>query len=130
MRLVAMAAMLALTAAAAAAAGADEEEQCHSGCRLTSHSIDVEGCGQTKSVLTTICSGQCNTKEDVYISWRPPPEQKTCNGVWSYEVTHIDGCPEAVTYPVARDCGCQVCNPEANTHCGFYAGNKPSCPSV
>ncbi|KAM8894441.1 gonadotropin subunit beta-1-like isoform 2-T2 [Spinachia spinachia] len=124
LRLVVMAAMLALAAAAA------EGEGCLSGCRMTSSSMDVEACGRKESILTTICSGLCNSTDDVYISWRPPPEQETCNGVWSYEVTHIDGCPEAVTYPVARACDCQVCNPEANTHCGFYSGNKPSCASV
>ncbi|NP_001254560.1 follicle stimulating hormone beta subunit precursor [Gasterosteus aculeatus] len=122
MQLVVMAAMLALAAA---------EEDCRSGCQENSFSIEVEVCGQNTSIHTTICSGWCETKAPVYSSHQPPPDQNTCNGDWSYEVTHIDGCPEAVTYPVARDCKCQVCNPEEpSMHCGYHPVYNPSCPSM
>lgn len=76
-------------------------------------------------------NARCPRQAPVYSSHQPPPDQNTCNGDWSYEVTHIDGCPEAVTYPVARDCKCQVCNPEEpSMHCGYHPVYNPSCPSM
>lgn len=53
MQLVVMAAMLALAAA---------EEDCRSGCQEKSFSIEVEVCGRNTSILTTTCSGWCETK--------------------------------------------------------------------
>ena len=56
------------------------------------------------------------------------PKQQSCNGDWSYEVTHFPGCPVGVTYPVARNCQCTSCDP-GNTYCGRFPGDVSSCLS-
>ncbi|XP_075934816.1 gonadotropin subunit beta-1-like [Anarhichas minor] len=122
MQLVFMAAVLAL-------ARAGVGQSCSSSCHLTNRRISVESCGRTESILTTMCEGQCFRKDPVYISLARPTDQETCNGDWSYEVVHIDGCPEGVTYPVARNCKCTVCNRDENTYCGTFPGDVSSCLS-
>ncbi|XP_029984533.1 follitropin subunit beta [Sphaeramia orbicularis] len=119
MQLVVMATMLAV-----AGAGHD----CGIGCHPTNISIPVESCGSVELIYTTICAGQCFHKDPVYIGLHDWPEQKTCNGDWSYEVKHIRGCPIGVTYPVARSCQCSACN-TGNTFCGPLAGDVQSCMS-
>ncbi|XP_042274126.1 gonadotropin subunit beta-1 isoform X1 [Thunnus maccoyii] len=116
MQLVVMAAVLALAGAG---------QGCSYGCHPKNISISVESCGITEFILTTICEGQCYLEDPVYISH---DEQKICNGDWSYEVKHIEGCPVGVTYPVARNCECTTCN-TGNTYCGRLPGYVPSCPS-
>ncbi|XP_028331073.1 gonadotropin subunit beta-1-like [Gouania willdenowi] len=102
---------------------------CSFGCQPTNVSIPVESCGLTKSVVTTVCVGQCYHQDSVLLSSRVWDKQNSCNGDWFYEVAFIDGCPLAVTYPVARKCECTVCNP-GNTYCGPFPGDMPSCPSL
>ncbi|XP_076589281.1 follitropin subunit beta [Chaetodon auriga] len=119
MQLVVMAAVLAL-------AGAGQD--CSIGCRPTNISIPVESCGSTEFVYTTICAGHCYLEDPVYMGHHDWPEQKICNGDWSYEVKYIKGCPVGVTYPVARTCQCTACNGE-DTYCGRFPGLVPSCPS-
>ncbi|XP_068598945.1 gonadotropin subunit beta-1-like [Brachionichthys hirsutus] len=99
---------------------------CSLGCHPANVSIDVESCGIIESVHTTICVGQCYHKDPVYIAHDDWPEQKICNGDWSYEVKHIKGCPGGVTYPVARDCNCAPCN-EGSTDCGHFLEYTPNC---
>ncbi|XP_076012083.1 gonadotropin subunit beta-1-like [Genypterus blacodes] len=118
MQLVIMAAMLALT----------EAGGCSFGCHPTNISIDVESCGTIEPVYTTICAGHCYHRDWVYIGADDWGEQKICNGDWSYEVKYIKGCPEAVTYPVARNCMCSRCDP-GSTDCGRFPRNIPSCLS-
>nr|ANJ46815.1 follicle stimulating hormone beta subunit [Rachycentron canadum] len=119
MQLVVMAAVLAMAGAG---------QGCSFDCRLTSVNISVEGCAGPESVHTTICAGQCYHEDPVYISDYDWTEQRTCNGDWSYEVKHIPGCPVGVTYPVARNCKCAVCNKE-HMFCGRFLEDIPSCPS-
>ncbi|TNN44506.1 Gonadotropin subunit beta-1 [Liparis tanakae] len=66
----------------------------------------------------------------VYVSDTQTYEQETCMGVWAYEVKHIDGCPEGVTYPVAKNCNCDVCDPNKNTDCNRFTGKASSCLSI
>lgn len=61
-----------------------------------------------------------------YMGYDVWAEQKICNGDWSYEIKHFQGCPVAVTYPVARNCKCAACN-VGNTHCGRFFGDVSSC---
>ncbi|XP_034381214.1 gonadotropin subunit beta-1-like [Cyclopterus lumpus] len=123
MQLVVMAAVLAL-------AGAGAGQGCCFECGLTYVNLTVESCGRTGSILTTICAGQCENKDSVYISDVQTYEQETCLGVWVYEVKHIDGCPEGVTYPVAKNCTCGVCDPNKNTDCTRFTGDASSCLSI
>lgn len=53
-------------------------------------------------------------------------EQTVCNGDWTYEVKHIEGCPVGVSYPVATSCQCAPCN-SWNTYCGRFHGDVPGC---
>ncbi|KAM8763405.1 follitropin subunit beta [Acanthopagrus schlegelii] len=117
MQLVVMAAVVLLTGTG---------QSCRFGCHPTNISMPVESCGGTEFIDTTICAGQCYHEDPVYLSHHDWAEQRTCNGDWSYEVKHIDGCPLAVTYPVARNCECTVCN-TGNTDCGLFLGNIPKC---
>ncbi|XP_069383195.1 follitropin subunit beta isoform X2 [Paralichthys olivaceus] len=117
MKLVVMAAVLAVAGAG---------QGCSFDCRPTNISIPVESCGSTEYISTTVCAGQCYYEDPVYISETGPAKQRICNGDWSYEAKHINGCPVAVTYPVARHCHCTVCNP-GNTDCGRFPGDIPSC---
>ncbi|XP_071752280.1 gonadotropin subunit beta-1-like [Centroberyx gerrardi] len=117
MQLVVMAAMLALAGAG---------QGCSFGCRPTNISITVESCGSSESVYTTMCAGQCFQEDPVYIGHDNWPEQRICNGDWSYEVKHITGCPVPVSYPVARNCMCTACE-TGNTYCGRFPGDIPSC---
>ncbi|XP_069021734.1 gonadotropin subunit beta-1-like [Embiotoca jacksoni] len=119
MQLVVMAAVLAL-----AGAGQDCLD-----CHLTSYTIEVESCGTTEYVNTTVCVGHCYNEDPVYISHHEWPEQKICNGDWSEEVKFIEGCPEAVKYPVARNCNCIACNTE-KMHCGRDPAHIPNCVAV
>nr|BAU22084.1 follicle-stimulating hormone beta subunit [Epinephelus akaara] len=119
MQLVVMAAVLALAGAGPG---------CHSDCHLTSISIPVESCGHTEYIYTTICEGQCYHKDPVYIGPDDWAEQKVCNGDWTYEVKHFQGCPVGVTYPVARNCKRTACN-AGNTYCGRFPGDISSCLS-
>ncbi|XP_051234912.1 gonadotropin subunit beta-1 isoform X2 [Dicentrarchus labrax] len=119
MQLVVMVAVLALARAG---------QGCSFGCHPTNISIQVESCGLTEVIYTTICEGQCYHEDLVYLSHYERPEQRICNGDWSYEVKHIKGCPVGVTYPVARNCECTTCNTE-NTDCGRFPGDIPSCLS-
>uniref|UniRef100_A0A8C2WCD5 Glycoprotein hormone subunit beta domain-containing protein n=1 Tax=Cyclopterus lumpus TaxID=8103 RepID=A0A8C2WCD5_CYCLU len=119
MQLVVMAAVLAL-------AGAGAGQGCCFECGLTYVNLTVESCGRTGSILTTICLN--------HVCFENPPldvqtyEQETCLGVWVYEVKHIDGCPEGVTYPVAKNCTCGVCDPNKNTDCTRL--NVPLTPKI
>ncbi|KAM9861246.1 follitropin subunit beta [Aulostomus maculatus] len=117
MQLVVMAAVLSLAGAS---------EVCRLDCHLTNISVPVESCGSTEYIFTTICAGQCYHEDPVYISHDDWAKQETCNGDWTYEVKHIQGCPEGVTYPVARSCKCAACN-TGNTYCGRFPGYTPSC---
>ncbi|XP_073320838.1 gonadotropin subunit beta-1-like [Pagrus major] len=118
MQLVVMAAVLVLAGAG---------QGCRFGCLPISVSMPVESCGSNEFIHTTICAGQCYNEDPVYISHHDWAEQRTCNGDWSYEVKHIDGCPVAITYPVARSCECTVCD-TGNMDCGRFPGNIPKCP--
>uniref|UniRef100_A0A4W6ES21 Glycoprotein hormone subunit beta domain-containing protein n=1 Tax=Lates calcarifer TaxID=8187 RepID=A0A4W6ES21_LATCA len=69
-----------------------------------------------------------DARDPVYIGHDDWAEQRVCNGDWSYEVTHIKGCPVGVTYPVARNCECTVCN-AGNTYCGRFPGDISTCLS-
>ncbi|XP_059210377.1 gonadotropin subunit beta-1-like [Centropristis striata] len=120
MQLVVMAAMLALAGAG---------RSCSFGCHLTNARIPVESCGRTEFIHTTICVGQCYNEDPVYIGNDDWPEQRTCNGDWTYEVKHIKGCPVGVTYPVARSCECTACD-TGNTYCGRFHGDISSCLSL
>ncbi|XP_075874832.1 gonadotropin subunit beta-1-like [Nelusetta ayraudi] len=117
MQLVVMAAVLALAGAG---------QGCIFGCRPTNISMFVESCGSTEQVFTTICEGQCYQKDPVYRGYGDLPEQRVCNGDWTIEVTHIKGCPVAVSYPVAKSCTCTTCNSQ-NSYCGRFHGEVPSC---
>ncbi|XP_028999362.1 gonadotropin subunit beta-1-like isoform X2 [Betta splendens] len=117
MQLVVMATVL-----AAAVAG----QGCRFGCRPTNISFPVDSCGVTEFIYTTICAGHCYHEDPVYISHDDWAEQSVCSGEWAYEVKQLQGCPLAVTYPVARSCECSACN-AANTHCGHFHGYVPSC---
>ncbi|XP_017269697.1 follitropin subunit beta [Kryptolebias marmoratus] len=108
MQLVVMAALLVL---------AEVGHGCSFICHLKNVSIPVESCGTIKFIHTTICEGRCYQEDPIYDNHVDPPEQHICNGDWSYEVKHIDGCPVGVTYPVARSCHCTTCNTES-TDCG------------
>ncbi|XP_077419553.1 gonadotropin subunit beta-1-like [Vanacampus margaritifer] len=109
MQLVVMATVLALAGAS---------KHCSSGCSLKNVSIPVESCGITEWVYTTICEGYCYNEDPVYMSPGKRAEQKVCNDKWTtYEVKYISGCPEGVSYPVAKDCKCNSCD-EDNTDCG------------
>ncbi|KAM4602531.1 gonadotropin subunit beta-1-like [Polymixia lowei] len=119
MQLVVMAALLAL---------AEAGQVCSFGCRPTNVSITVESCGRKESVDTTICAGQCYQQDPVYLGQDDWPKQETCNGEWSYEVKHIEGCPVGITYPVAKDCMCTTCE-TGNTYCGRFPGDMPNCLS-
>ncbi|KAK1890703.1 Gonadotropin subunit beta-1 [Dissostichus eleginoides] len=120
MQLVVMAAVLALAGAV---------QPCRSICHPTTVPITVRGCGIEKEIYTTICVGQCPHKDSFWPErYMVPVEQKTCNGDWSYEVTHIDGCAEPVSYPVASNCNCKTCNGE-NISCKPYHGDLNSCLS-
>ncbi|KAF7662023.1 hypothetical protein LDENG_00249080 [Lucifuga dentata] len=119
MQLVVMAAVLAL---------AEAERVCSLNCRPTNISITVESCGSIEPVYTTICAGNCYHEDWDYISDDVVNKQKICNGDWSYEVKYIKGCPVGVTYPVARNCMCTMCDP-TSTHCGRFPVNIPSCLS-
>ncbi|XP_056268874.1 gonadotropin subunit beta-1-like [Pseudoliparis swirei] len=121
MQLVVMAAVLALAGAGPG---------CSFSCRPTDVNITVESCGRTGSILTTICAGQCNNEDLVYISDTQTYEQEMCIGVWANEVKHIDGCPEGVTYPVAKNCNCEVCDPNKNTDCTRFTGKASSCLAI
>jgi len=66
----------------------------------------------------------------VYISDTQTYEQEMCIGVWANEVKHIDGCPEGVTYPVAKNCNCEVCDPNKNTDCTRFTGKASSCLAI
>ncbi|XP_034437100.1 follitropin subunit beta [Hippoglossus hippoglossus] len=118
MQLVVMATVL------AAVAGAGQG--CSFDCRPTNVRIPVESCGSTEYIDTTVCAGQCYNKDPVYISKEGPDKQNSCNGDWSYEVKHINGCPVAVTYPVARHCHCSICNLD-DTDCSPFPGDIPGC---
>ncbi|KAM7424549.1 hypothetical protein PAMA_000750 [Pampus argenteus] len=123
MQLVVMAAVMALAGA--------QLQGCSLDCHLTNISILVESCGITESIFTTICEGQCYQEDPVYISpygREESEKEKSCNGDWSYEVKHIEGCPVGVTYPVARNCKCAVCN-TGNVYCGRFSGDTPNCLS-
>nr|AGS55583.1 follicle-stimulating hormone beta subunit [Anoplopoma fimbria] len=120
MQLVVMAAVLGMVAAG---------QDCCFSCRLTNCRIPVESCGRTVFIDTTICEGQCFNRDPVYTSPQHRHEYDTCNGDWSYEVKHIDGCPDGVTYPVARNCKCNVCNPNESTDCEGFPGDVSSCLS-
>ncbi|XP_061830831.1 gonadotropin subunit beta-1 [Nerophis lumbriciformis] len=108
MQLVVMATVLALAGAM---------QTCSLDCNPRNVSIAVESCGKTKFVLTTICEGQCYNKDSVYEVPVDVSKQNVCNGDWSYEVKHFEGCPVAVTYPVAKNCACTTCNHD-DTDCG------------
>uniref|UniRef100_A0A672JHU6 Glycoprotein hormone subunit beta domain-containing protein n=1 Tax=Salarias fasciatus TaxID=181472 RepID=A0A672JHU6_SALFA len=99
---------------------------CGFGCHPTNLSISVTSCGLTKCVNTTICEGQCYQKDLNYIRPILRVQQEICNGDWSDEVTYIEGCPVGVTYPVARNCRCTLCNP-VNTECERFRGAALSC---
>nr|AET99103.1 follicle stimulating hormone beta subunit precursor [Monopterus albus] len=107
MQLVVMAVVLALVGAG---------QGCSFSCHPTNISIPVESCGSTEYVSTTICEGKCYNEDPIFIFHDDWAEQKICNGDWSYEVKHINGCPVPVTYPVATNCECTACN-AANTYC-------------
>uniref|UniRef100_UPI0037E7D0E4 gonadotropin subunit beta-1-like n=1 Tax=Semicossyphus pulcher TaxID=241346 RepID=UPI0037E7D0E4 len=115
---------LVVMAAVMAVAGA--RQGCSSGCHLTDIAIQVESCGRTELVYTTVCAGQCYNKDPVFIGDDDRPEQKVCSGNWTYEVKQIPGCPVSITYPVATHCECTACN-AGNTHCGRFTGDAPSC---
>ncbi|KAL3065833.1 hypothetical protein OYC64_015884 [Pagothenia borchgrevinki] len=121
MQLVVMAAVLALAGA---------RQPCRCSCNQTSVPITVWGCGIKKEIDTTICVGQCPYKDSFWPEERygETVVQKTCNGDWSYKVTHIDGCAEPVSYPVASNCNCKMCDGE-NTSCKRYYGDLNSCLS-
>nr|AEF32395.2 follicle stimulating hormone beta subunit [Seriola lalandi] len=119
MQLVVMAAVLAM---------AEARQGCSFGCHPTVVNISVESCAGPEVVRSTICAGQCYHEDPVYISDYDWPEQKTCNGDWSFEVKHTPGCPVGISYPVARNCKCAACN-EDNMFCGRFLGDIPSCLS-
>ena len=77
-------------------------------------------------ILHFVFSSVIVPQDPVYISKEAPVKQSSCNGDWSYEVKHINGCPVAVTYPVARHCNCSKCNPD-DTDCG---PSSETCPAV
>ncbi|XP_035991561.1 gonadotropin subunit beta-1 isoform X1 [Fundulus heteroclitus] len=114
MQLVLMAAVLALA-----------EVGCF-GCRLKNVSIPMERCGQRVCIHTTICEGLCFSEDAVFESPDEAPEHRVCNGDWSYEVKHIQGCPESITYPVATNCYCSACNTK-DTYCTRLYAHIPSC---
>ncbi|XP_034536763.1 gonadotropin subunit beta-1-like [Notolabrus celidotus] len=118
--------LLVVMAVVLAVAGA--RQGCSSGCHLTNIALQVESCGRIESVYTTLCVGQCYNRDPVYVGDDDWPEQKVCNGNWTYEVKQIPGCPVSITYPVATHCECTSCN-ERDTHCGSWFGDTPSCLS-
>nr|BBK03973.1 follicle stimulating hormone beta subunit [Takifugu rubripes] len=117
MQLVVMAAALALVRVG---------HGCSFDCRPTNISIPVESCGLTELIYTTICAGQCYHVDPVYINYHDWAEQTVCNGDWTYEVKHIEGCPVGVSYPVATNCKCAACN-SGNTYCSRFNGDVPGC---
>ncbi|XP_010781038.1 gonadotropin subunit beta-1-like [Notothenia coriiceps] len=123
MQLVVMAAVLALAGAG---------QPCRSRCYPTTVPITVRGCGIKKEINTTICVGQCPNEDSFlperYVGPVYRRKQETCNGDWSYEVTHIDGCAEPVSYPVASKCYCKGCV-EDYTSCKRYNEDLNSCLS-
>nr|XP_043886704.1 gonadotropin subunit beta-1-like isoform X2 [Solea senegalensis]ABU95601.1 FSH-beta subunit precursor [Solea senegalensis]ABW81403.1 follicle stimulating hormone beta subunit [Solea senegalensis] len=119
MQLVVMAAVLAIAGAG---------QSCSSRCRPANVSIPVQSCGNTEYIYTTMCAGQCYHEDPNYIHELGMDRQVICNGDWTYEVKRINGCPQAVTYPVATNCHCTSCNPD-NTHCGRFPGEIASCLS-
>ncbi|XP_068428981.1 gonadotropin subunit beta-1-like [Clinocottus analis] len=122
MQLVVMAAVLVLALAGAG-------HGCSFRCRLTNVRLPMESCGRTEYIHTTICAGQCENQDSVFISKINSPEQNMCIGDWDYEVKHINGCPEGVTYPVATKCDCKSCDPDENTDCARFNGDASSCLS-
>uniref|UniRef100_A0A1A8SMR5 Glycoprotein hormone subunit beta domain-containing protein n=1 Tax=Nothobranchius rachovii TaxID=451742 RepID=A0A1A8SMR5_9TELE len=117
MQLVVMAALLVL---------AEVGQGCSVICHLKNVSIPVESCGITTLIHTTVCEGRCFYRDPIYDNNVDKPEVNTCNGDWSYEVEHIDGCPLGVTYPVARSCNCTACNTES-TFCKTFPPHKLGC---
>ncbi|KAM4592377.1 gonadotropin subunit beta-1-like [Odontesthes bonariensis] len=109
--------MMQLVVIAAVLALAEMEQGCHLDCYPKNVSIPVESCGTTEFIHTTICEGLCFNKDSVFISPAGHPEQKICIGDWYYEVKYTEGCPVGVTYPVARNCKCGLCN-TVYTDCG------------
>uniref|UniRef100_A0A3B4X1G2 Glycoprotein hormone subunit beta domain-containing protein n=1 Tax=Seriola lalandi dorsalis TaxID=1841481 RepID=A0A3B4X1G2_SERLL len=76
-------------------------------------------CFETELIVFVSCPA--DEQDPVYISDYDWPEQKTCNGDWSFEVKHTPGCPVGISYPVARNCKCAACN-EDNMFCGRFLG--------
>ncbi|AWP01222.1 Follicle-stimulating hormone beta subunit isoform 3 [Scophthalmus maximus] len=103
MQLVVMAAVLAM---------AGTGQGCSLGCKLANITLRVESCGVTE--------------DPNYIGNGDMDEQKICNGDWSYEAKHINGCPVAARYPVASNCRCTTCD-EDSTYCGRTPRYMPSC---
>ncbi|KAK5874323.1 hypothetical protein PBY51_019278 [Eleginops maclovinus] len=123
MQLIVMAAVLAM-----AGAGVGARQACTSRCHPTRVPITVEGCGIEKEIYTTICVGQCHFEYPFSPEYDVMPKERICNGDWSYEATHIEGCQAAVTYPVASNCRCKMCNGEY-TSCKSYYDDLTSCLS-
>ncbi|AWP01221.1 Follicle-stimulating hormone beta subunit isoform 2 [Scophthalmus maximus] len=117
MQLVVMAAVLAM---------AGTGQGCSLGCKLANITLRVESCGVTEVIETTECSGLCHNQDPNYIGNGDMDEQKICNGDWSYEAKHINGCPVAARYPVASNCRCTTCD-EDSTYCGRTPRYMPSC---
>ncbi|KAF0042878.1 hypothetical protein F2P81_004215 [Scophthalmus maximus] len=98
MQLVVMAAVLAM---------AGTGQGCSLGCKLANITLRVESCGVTEVIETTECSGLCHNQDPNYIGNGDMDEQKICNGDWSYEAKHINGCPVAASGSLearARSC--------------------------
>lgn len=74
----------------------------------------------------SICVSWCGWQDPVYIDYHDWAEQTVCNGDWTYEVKHIEGCPVGVSYPVATNCKCAACN-SGNTYCSRFNGDVPGC---
>nr|AQU42662.1 follicle-stimulating hormone beta subunit [Merluccius merluccius] len=115
MQLVVMAALLAMTVGG---------QGCRFVCRPVNFTINATVCDKHRSIVTTICEGQCFQMDPIYKLYRP--QQKTCNGDWSYETKHFEDCPVGFSYPVARSCNCAMCQ-GGNTQCEMFLDEVPTC---
>uniref|UniRef100_A0A8D2ITQ8 Glycoprotein hormone subunit beta domain-containing protein n=1 Tax=Varanus komodoensis TaxID=61221 RepID=A0A8D2ITQ8_VARKO len=87
---------------------------------------EKEDCPVCMAITTSICSGYCETRVQIY-----PPEQRVCTYKdVRYETMLLRGCPAGVdpsfTYPVALSCHCDLCKMDSSD-CTVQSTGPNSC---
>ncbi|XP_029441060.1 lutropin subunit beta-like [Rhinatrema bivittatum] len=94
----------------------------------TCHTVNVtisaekDECPYCVLLVTSGCTGYCQTKDLVFKNVLAPMQQHVCTyGQISYQKVKLPMCPPGVdpfyTYPVAQSCECNTCKMEY-TDCG------------